>query len=65
MKQDNKTMMPIIDLMWTVEDDYEVAKDGNSHSIKMNCGGGGGCCVACCCDIPSIVTKWLCCSGDC
>lgn len=64
MKQDNKTMMPIIDLMWTVEDDYEADKNGNSHSIKANCG-GACCCAACCCDVPTIVTKWLCCCDDC
>jgi hypothetical protein len=51
-------MEPIIDLIWSVEE--EATPDDDNEIMSANCGGCGGCCVACCCSIPSIITKWLC-----
>lgn len=48
-------MEPIIDLIWSVEEDEPI--DLNSdHSINANCGGG----ACCCCSVPNVVTKWIC-----
>ena len=59
---DSKKMDPIIDLIWSVEE--EDTETFAASTIRANCGGssggGGGCCVACCCSVPSILTKWLC-----
>ncbi|GEM_PF-1220949 len=59
-------MGPIIDLIWSVEEDKITPLSTPSDDIEDGGGGGGGgcggcgACIACCCSVPSIITKWLC-----
>lgn len=57
MKNDDTKMKPVIDLMWTVEDESSL-RDKDALDIKSNC--SGGCTIACCCSIPNVFTKFLC-----
>ena len=50
-------MEPIIDLIWSVEEDKDIDLNAD-HSIQANCGGCSN--IACCCSVPSVITKWLC-----
>ena len=54
MKNDDPKMKPVIDLMWSVEDEPIQGSQGASGEINANCGG------CCCCSVPNVFTKWLC-----
>ncbi len=58
-------MGPIIDLIWSVEEDKITPLSTPSDDIEDGggsggTGGSGGSTIACCCSVPSIITKWLC-----
>lgn len=56
MNSDDTKMKSVVDLMWTVEEEFE-PDETPQNNIKANCGGTSCCC---CCSVPNFFTRWIC-----
>lgn len=54
---DKNKMDPVIDLIWSVEEEITPMDQSN---LNPNCGGTTGCAACCCCTVPNVLTKFVC-----